>query len=1338
MAGSVVVNVLVQPLVTVVMEKASNYILEKYKVMKGMEEQHEILKRRLPAILDVIADAEQVAAHREGAAAWLQAIKKVTYQANEVFDEFKYEALRRKAKKEGHYKELGFGVVKLFPTHNRFIFRNRMGRKLRKIVRAIDVLVTEMNAFGFKYQQQPLVSSQFRQKDHVMSDPKKITSRSRGKHKEKLVDMLVGQANNADLTVVPIVGMGGLGKTTLAQLVYNEPAIKKHFNLTLWVCASDCFDVDTLAQSIVKAAPKKKKKKKKKKKNDGNEVDALADSIVKAAPKNKNDGTEEASGKNNDSTKATHGKNNDSTRARSRKKKKDGTEAAATSKNNLQKLVSGQRYLLVLDDVWERKDDIWEKLKACLQHGGRGSAVLTTTRDGGVAKTMGTVEAYNLTAVEDEFIKEIIETSAFSRFQNEEERPAGLVNMVGEFVKRCVGSPLAATALGTVLHTKTSEEEWKDVLSRNIICTEETGILPILKLSYNDLPPHMKQCFAFCAMFPKGYLIDVDKLIRLWIAHGFIIQEKQVCLETIGKQIFDELVSRSFFQDVKQVHEIEKLRNKSMKLRNKSMKQIDSSSEIEHDGACYSRTTCKIHDLMHDVALSVMNNECALATEKPCKNDAVVTTTEPSQSEWLRDTTQHLFLSCKEPEKELNSSLDNSSPAIRTLLCDSRMENSSWQHLSKYSSLRALKLCLWGSFPLKPKHLHHLRYLDLSRSRYIKALPEDMSILYNLQTLNLSGCICLCRLPRQMKYMTALRHLYTHGCPKLESMPGDLSKLTALQTLTCFVASSNSNCSNVGELGSLNLGGQLELCHLENVEEAAAKDANLVKKKELTELTLKWSFGSDNIVGERSSRDDARLLEQLKPHDGLHAIRIHAYGATTFPTWTAMLQNIVAVHLYGCNKLQWFFSGDTNTSFAFANLKMLTLQELVCFERWWEIDNGMQAEVIMFPQLEKLCISHCEKLTAFPGLPTFPNLQNTRIEGCPELTTIVESPKLSVLKMEGRDVQLFQWVAGHMTSLTNLDLHSLVDSTETNSAAAEHGLRELVDGMDKRSDHGFPLTVLVLQSFQLDVTELCSCFVHLQDLSFCRCHALLHWPEKEFEGLVSLRKLTIDQCENLTGYAQGSTKPSTSSETSQLLPRLDVLVLRNCGSLVEVFNVPASLTVMEIMYCKKLESISGRRLQQGQSASPIHQGSSSIAEVSSSSSPGDCAQNLEKLKIDECHSLKGALHLPSPLKVLNIVNCGGLTSLESRSGELSSLERLILRGCNSLASLPDGPQAYLYVQRLTVRSCPGIKTLPASLHKRLDNIEKKNIDAHYYEGKHAAITFLLLLTTLLASIKFAS
>ncbi|KAM3298103.1 hypothetical protein ACQJBY_039861 [Aegilops geniculata] len=1220
--AAVVATMVVGPLLKIVMGKASSYLLDKYKVLKGMEEQHEILMRKLPAILDIITDAEQAAAHREGAAAWLQAIKKVAYQANEVFDEFKYEALRREAKRKGHYKKLGFSVVKLFPTHNRFVFRKRMGKKLSKIVEAIEVLVTEMNAFGFTYQKQLPLSKQWRQTGHVIFDPKNISSRSRANDNKNIVDLLVGQANNADLAVVAIVGMGGLGKTTLAQVVYNEPEIQKHFDLLLWVCVSDSFDVDSLANNIVEAAPEKK-----------------------------DDGTEDAA---------------------SKKK---------TPLDRLQDLVSGQRYLLVLDDVWTREVHKWEQLKARLQHGGMGSAVLTTTRDDRVAEMMRTVEAYNLTALADQYIKEIIETRAFSCFKKEEERPSVLVNMVDEIVERCVGSPLAATALGSVLCTKTSKEEWEAVLSRSSICTEENGILPILKLSYNDLPAHMKQCFAFCAIFPKDHKIDVNKLIQLWIAHGFI-QENQALLETISKQIFNELASRSFFQDVEQVKATVK--------------------EIEDTGSCYSRTTCKIHDLMHDVALSVMEKECALATEEPDKIESVLTTEEPSQSGWLPNTARHLFLSCKEPGRKMNSSLEKSSPAIQTLLCDGYME-SSLQYSSKYSSLQALQLCSRrGAFQLKPKHLHHLRYLDLSRSRYIKALPEDMSILYNLQTLNLSGCVSLGELPRQMKYMTALRHLYTHGCPELKAMPRDLRKLTCLQTLTCFVAGSGSNCSNVGELGNLNLGGQLELHHLENVTEEDAKAANLVKK-ELRELTLKWTLRSQNVVDETSCQDDARVLEQLKSRDGLHAIRIHSYGATTFPTWMTMLQNIVEIHLFDCKKLQWLFSDDRdNKTFTFPKLKELTLQALVSLEKWWEIDNDGLQEAMMFPLLAKLHISDCVKLETLPGYPTFPKLQNVCIKKCPALKTTAKSPELRVLSMEGQEAELFLWVARHMTSLTNLELTS-IEHIDTTSMGAENRLREVVNIKENGNDQDFPLEVLALSNFKsgVSVTELCACFVHLQDLSIVRCHALTHWPETLFKGLVSLRKLLIWQCDNLTGYAQASAEPSTSSETSQLLPRLESLRIWYCENLVELFNVPASLRTMYIHDCSKLESTSGRKQQQGQSVSSIHQGSSSI----------------EELSLQGCDGLTGVLYFPPSLKRLVIVNCDGLASLESWSPELPSLDHLQLFYCKTLESLPDVPQAYSSLKYLRIRDCPGLKTLPASLQQRLGSIEEEYVDARLYGYK---------------------
>ncbi|XP_044435695.1 putative disease resistance protein RGA4 [Triticum aestivum] len=1014
--AAVVATMVVGPLVKIVMEKVSNYLLDQYKVMKGMEEQHEILKRKLPAILDIITDAEQAATHREGVAAWLEAIKKVAYQASEVFDEFKYEALRRQAKKKGHYKELGFHVI----------------------VHTIKVLVTEMNAFGFKYQQQPPVSSQLRRKGPANTDPKEIMEiirKSRANDKSAIVSRLVGQAKNADLTVVPIVGMGGLGKTTLAQLVYKESIIQEHFGLLIWVCASECYDVDSLAKRIVEAAPEKK------------------DGATKAVFEKEKDGRKTSAFKNKD----------------------DGTEATAMSRktllDNLQNVVSGQKYLLVLDDVWERQVHIWHELKAFLQHGER---------------------------------------------------------------------------------------------------------------------------------------------------------------------------------------------------------------------------------------VSVMKNECALATEEPDKIESVVTTEEPSQSEWLPNTARHLFLSCKDPGKKLNISLESSFPAIQTLLCDSSM-SSSLQHLSKYSSLQALQLCsARRTFLLKPKYLHHLRYLDLSRSRFIKALPEDISILYNLQTLNLSGCTSLCELPRQMKYMTALRHLYTHGCPELKSMPRDLRKLTSLQTLTCFVAGSDPNCSNVGELGNLNLGGQLELRNLANVTEVDARAANLVNK-ELRRLTLTWTFrwnyfGDQNCW--RDDKEDARVLQNLKPHDGLHAILINSYGATTFPTWMAMLQNIVQIHLFSCRKLVWLFSGECDTSFAFPNLKELMLKDLVCLKRWWEIDNdGMQGAALMFPLLEKLHISNCVKLKALPGHLTFPKLQNVCIQRCPKLTTTAKSPKLSVLNMEGHEAELFLWVARHMTSLTNLELTSIEHSTDTTSMGAENSLRELVNVKENGNAQDFPLEVLVLRDFKPGVTELCACFVHLQDLSVVRCHELIHWPETLFQGLVSLRKLLIGWCANLTGYAQPSYEPSTSSETSQLLPRLESLTIRSCKNMVELFNVPASLRKMYIYDCSKLESIYGRKLQQGQSISFIRQGSSSI----------------EKLSLYYCDGLTGALYVPPSLKILKIDNCDGLASLEYRYPEFHSLELLELKECKTLESLPE--RAYSSLRFLAIRDCPGLKTLPASLQQRLGSIQEEHVEARLYRSK---------------------
>ncbi|KAE8807280.1 Pm3 [Hordeum vulgare] len=349
--AEVLATMAIRPLVSMLRDKAASYRLDEYKVMKGMEEQHKTLKRKLPAILDLCL-----------------------------------------------------------------------------ILQAVEVLIAEMQDFVFKYQPQPPVSREWRHTDYVIIDPQKIARESRYKEMKEIVDTLLGGANNEDLAVVPVIGMGGLGKTTSVQLIYNDPEIQKYFQLLLWVCVSRTFDVNYLAKSIVEASP------------------------------NKNVDTDKS------------------------------------LLDRLQKLGSLQSQFF-----------------------------------GGSLH------------------KKIIESTAFTL---DKEKPAELVEIVDEIVKRCCGSPLAATALVSVLRTKTSVEEWKAISSRSSICTDETGILPILKLSYNDLPAHMKQCFAFCVVFPKDYKINVEKLIQLWIANGCVPEHKEDSLETFGKHIFDELVS----SDVAELH----------------------------------------------------------------------------------------------------------------------------------------------------------------------------------------------------------------------------------------------------------------------------------------------------------------------------------------------------------------------------------------------------------------------------------------------------------------------------------------------------------------------------------------------------------------------------------------------------------------------------------------------------------------------------------------------------------------------------------------------------------------------------------------------------------------
>ncbi|KAG0537686.1 hypothetical protein BDA96_03G170000 [Sorghum bicolor] len=987
------------------------------------------------------------------------------------------------------------------------------------------------------------------------------------------------------------------------------------------------------------------------------------------------------------------------------------------------------RYLIVLDDVWNEDSDKWEKLKASLKHGGNGCAVLTTTRKEGVAKLMGTVKAHDIVLLDAEAIKKIIETKAFG---SQEKRPTELLVLVDGIVERCAGSPLAANALGSVLRGKTSPEEWKAVQSKSIAHNKEDKILPILKLSYDDLPSYMKQCFAFCAVYPKDTEIDMEHLIQLWMANGFVPKEKDIRLETTGKHIFQELVSRSFFQDVKQI------------------KGDSEGSDV--DWYCPS-TTCKIHDLMHDVALSAMENEVATIIDE-----------KPKQSEFLQNTCRHIALLCDEPEAILNSSLKTRSSAIQTLQCG-RIK-SSLHHVEKYSSLRALLFSQRkGTFLLKPRYLHHLRYLDVSGS-FIESLPEDISILYHLHTLDVSHCWHLSRLPKQIKYMTVLRHLYTHGCQNLEGLPPKLGQLTSLQTLTNFVVGTGPDCSSIGELQHLNnLSGSLQLSKLENVTEAIdAKMAHLENKKELTALSLRWT------TTEEDKPNCLKVLEGLEAPYGLKALRINDYRGTSFPAWMGMLPNMVELHLYDCKKsknlpplwqvptlqvlclkgleeLQCLCSGDT--FFSFPSLKELMLVGLPAFDRWCEV-NWLQGEQVIFPQLEKLSVKKCEKLISLPEAAPLG-------QSCSQNRTEIWSPfpALKILKLKVLESfhgweaikatqrhQIIPSKKGHQIMFPHLEKLSIRSCQELITLPEAPLLEEFCGVHYKMALSAFPV-LKVLKLRKLDKFQIWGAadeailgqhiiFPCLENLSIGYCQNLIALPEgpllhelcggdyeKARSAFPTLKVLQLKELENFERW--GAADEGTQGQQI-IFPCLENLSILNCQNLTALPEGPL------------LHGLCGGDYEKARSAFPTLK----VLELKE-------LENFERWGAAD-EGTQGQQIIFPCLENLSILNCQNLTALpegpllhglcagdyEKAHSAFPALKVLELEKLENferweqVGATQGGDTMFPHLEELSVRNCPKVTALPAGTSSLAPSVGRSDITTRSFFPKLKKIEFFCL------------
>ncbi|KAK1364473.1 putative disease resistance protein RGA3 [Heracleum sosnowskyi] len=248
---------------------------------------------------------------------------------------------------------------------------------------------------------------------------------------------------------------------------------------------------------------------------------------------------------------------------------------------NLQKFLKGKKFLLVLADVWNEKQGEWENLRNSLLGvgGARGSNILITTRKQEVIDAMQCSVSYQVEKLAEEYSWELFKQGAFSHggvLENEEFAALGR-NMV----EKCGGLPLAIKTLGGLLRSKKSEREW--LLIQNNEIWKSKGVLSSLRLSYDNLlDSSLKQCFTYFSVVSKDSVIYKSELIQIWMALGFLLPPRgsNALMEDIGSEYFNILLWNSLLQDVAR----------------------DEFGNI---------TSCKMHDLVHDLALDVSKHHTA-------------------------------------------------------------------------------------------------------------------------------------------------------------------------------------------------------------------------------------------------------------------------------------------------------------------------------------------------------------------------------------------------------------------------------------------------------------------------------------------------------------------------------------------------------------------------------------------------------------------------------------------------------------------------------------------------------------------------------------------------------
>ncbi|CAL5379452.1 unnamed protein product [Camellia sinensis] len=493
-----VVGIFVSPLLKAVINKLLSSDLIDLARQGGVDTSIKKLKKSFEDINDVLADAEDKQISDKAVNKWLKELQHLAYDADDALDEFATEVLRKKL----IMADANVGEASTSSKVRRFLlptcctgftptaisFNFAIGSKLKELNGQLQDVTTRIKELGLvKRAIGGMKSTNVWQRPETTYLVKEPCVYGREEKKKQIIELLLRDAATQNkVDVIPIVGMGGIGKTTLAQLICDDNGVKNHFDLKAWVCVSDEFDVKRITKAILESF--------------------TLDSC-------------------------------------------NLTELNALQRK-LEDTLAGTKFLLVLDDVWNHRGEEWSSLQSPFRAGAHGSKIIVTTRIATVAQQVGgSIEHHDLKELSLDDCWSIFAQHAFKNI-NISEHPelesigrqivakcAGL-----PLAARALGGLLQCNQNRHEWKMVLTSNIWDK-------SNEESHILPSLKLSYHHLPSHLKRRFGYCAIVPKDYEFEEDELVLLWMAEGSIEHpEGGEQIEDVGRRYFHELVSRSFFQ----------------------------------------------------------------------------------------------------------------------------------------------------------------------------------------------------------------------------------------------------------------------------------------------------------------------------------------------------------------------------------------------------------------------------------------------------------------------------------------------------------------------------------------------------------------------------------------------------------------------------------------------------------------------------------------------------------------------------------------------------------------------------------------------------------------------